>query len=257
MPASFLVLIIVLGKNAYTQVLTRFSLKKIPMQTDIFKELFPLFDAANVETLEWLLAEAVERDYPAGRAVLMEDAWGNAVYFILSGWVKVRFVRSQDTTTLAVLAQGDFFGEMAILDESPRSTDVVAFTPVRVLMVHAQKFIQLLFKDPQLHHRMLQLMVGRLRKTNQRTQLRQQVPAVRVASILMGLGDAYGNKTDAGVEIFNLPVSDIADLSEVNPEDTNKVLEKLKEKGWIVIDSKRQVMTITNEKQMVQLATFR
>jgi len=124
-------------------------------------------------------------------------------------------------------------------------------------MVHAQKFIQFLFKDPQLHHRMLQLMVGRLRKTNQRTQLRQQVPAVRVASILMGLGDAYGNKTDAGVEIFNLPVSDIADLSEVNPDDTNKVLEKLKDKGWIVIDSKRQVMTITNEKQMVQLATFR
>ncbi|MFN6068481.1 MAG: Crp/Fnr family transcriptional regulator, partial [Pseudanabaena sp.] len=71
------------------------------------------------------------------------------------------------------------------------------------------------------------------------------------------LGDAYGNKTDAGVEIFNLPVSDIADLSEVNPDDTNKVLEKLKDKGWIVIDSKRQVMTITNEKQMVQLATFR
>jgi hypothetical protein len=49
------------------------------MQTDIFKELFPLFDAASVETLEWLLAEAVERDYPPGRAVLMEDAWGNAV----------------------------------------------------------------------------------------------------------------------------------------------------------------------------------
>jgi Mn-dependent DtxR family transcriptional regulator len=52
-------------------------------------------------------------------------------------------------------------------------------------------------------------------------------------------------------------VQDIADLSEVSPEDTSKVLDKLKEKGWIVIDPKRQVMSITNEKQMLQLATFR
>ena len=227
------------------------------MQTDIFKELFPLFDAASLETLEWLLAEAVERDYPAGRAVLMEDAWGNAVYFILSGWLKVRFLRSQDATTLAVLGNGDFFGEMAILDESPRSTDVVAFTPVRVLSIPAQKFIQFLFKDPQLHHRMLQLMVRRLRKTNQRTQMRQQVPAVRIAAVLTGLADTYGCKTDTGVDIFSLPIQDIADLSEVSPEDATKVLDKLKDKGWIVVDPKRQVLTISNEKQMLQLATFR
>ena len=227
------------------------------MQTDIFKELFPLFDAASLETLEWLLAEAVERDYPAGRAVLMEDAWGNAVYFILSGWLKVRFLRSQDATTLAVLGNGDFFGEMAILDESPRSTDVVAFTPVRVLTIPAQKFIQFLFKDPQLHHRMLQLMVRRLRKTNQRTQMRQQVPAVRIAAVLTGLAETYGSKTDTGIDIFSLPIQDIADLSEVSPDDATKVLDKLKDKGWIAIDPKRQVLTIANEKQMLQLATFR
>jgi len=227
------------------------------MQTDIFKELFPLFDAASLETLEWLLAESVERDYPSGRSVLMEDAWGNAVYFILSGWLKVRFLRNQDATTLAVLGNGDFFGEMAILDESPRSTDVVAFTQVRVLSIPAQKFIQFLFKDPQLHHRMLQLMVRRLRKTNQRTQLRQQVPAVRIATVLTGLAETYGSKTDSGVDIFNLPVQDISDLSEVSPEDTSKILEKLKSKSWIEIDLKRQVLSITNEKQMLQLATFR
>jgi CRP-like cAMP-binding protein len=104
---------------------------------------------------------------------------------------------------------------------------------------------------------MLQLMVRRLRKTNQRIQLRQQVPAVRIATILTSLAETYGSKTDVGIDIFNIPVQDIADLSEVSPEDTSKVLDKLKEKGWIVIDPKRQVMSITNEKQMLQLATFR
>jgi CRP-like cAMP-binding protein len=104
---------------------------------------------------------------------------------------------------------------------------------------------------------MLQLMVRRLRKTNQRIQLRQQVPAVRIAKILTSLAETYGSKTDVGIDIFNIPVQDIADLSEVSPEDTSKVLDKLKEKGWIVIDPKRQVMSITSEKQMLQLATFR
>ncbi|MEE3717811.1 Crp/Fnr family transcriptional regulator [Tumidithrix elongata RA019] len=227
------------------------------MQTETFSELFPLFDAADAETLEWLLSEAVERDYPSGRAVLMEDAWGNAVYFILSGWLKVRSLRNQDATTLAVLGRGDFFGEMAILDESPRSTDVIAFTPVRLLSIPAQRFIQFLFKDSQLHHRMLQLMVRRLRRTNQRAQLRQQVPATRIANVLMGLAESYGKKTDAGIEMFNLPIKDLADLSEVSVDDTTKVLEKIIEKAWIQIDAKNQLLNIVNLKQMTQLATVR
>jgi CRP/FNR family transcriptional regulator, cyclic AMP receptor protein len=227
------------------------------MQTETFSELFPLFNAADAETLEWLLSEAVERDYPSGRAVLMEDAWGNAVYFILSGWLKVRSLRNQDATTLAVLGKGDFFGEMAILDESPRSTDVIAFTPVRLLSIPAQRFIQFLFKDSQLHHRMLQLMVRRLRRTNQRAQLRQQVPATRIANVLMGLAESYGKKTDAGYEMFNLPVKDLADLSEVSIEDTTKVIEKIKEKGWLEVDPKTQLLHITNLKQMTQLATVK
>ncbi len=224
------------------------------MQTETFSEIFPLFDAADSETLDWLLSVAVERDYPPGRAVLMEDAWGNAVYFVLSGWVKVRHLRNQEAMTLAVLGKGDFFGEMAILDESPRSTDVVAFTPVRLLSIPAQRFIQFLFKDSQLHHRMLQLMVRRLRKTNQRSQFQQEAPAIRIANVLMGLADTYGVSTDAGLEIFNLPIKDVADLSSVGVEDSNKVIEKLKEKGWLQIDTKRQVMTLANAKQLAQLA---
>ena len=51
------------------------------MQTEVFSEVFPLMSTASPQTLEWLLNVAVEHDYPAGRTVLMEDAWGNAVYF--------------------------------------------------------------------------------------------------------------------------------------------------------------------------------
>ncbi|PZV16686.1 MAG: transcriptional regulator [Leptolyngbya sp.] len=227
------------------------------MQTEAFSELFPLLAAANPETLEWLLSVAVEHEYPANRAVLMEDAWGNAVYFIVSGWVKVRRLSGSgedNVVTLAILGKGDFFGEMAILDESPRSTDVSALSSVKLISISAQRFIQTLFKDPQLHHRMLQLMVRRLRQTNIRFQLRHKPPAVKLANTLVALGENYGQDSNNGTEIFNIPPKDLADVSDIGVEETSKIMEKLDSKGWIKIDHANQSMHLINMKQLMHLA---
>ncbi len=231
------------------------------MQTEAFSELFPLLMAANPETLELLLSVAVEHEYPANRAVLMEDAWGNAVYFIASGWVKVRRLSGageDNVVTLAILGKGDFFGEMAILDESPRSTDVSALSSVKLISISAQRFIQTLFKDPQLHHRMLQLMVRRLRQTNIRFQLRHKPPAVKLANTLVALGENYGQEfnsgTHGGTEIFNIPPKDLADVSDIGVEETSKIMEKLDSKGWIKIDPANQSMHLVNMKQLMHLA---
>ncbi|NES94627.1 MAG: Crp/Fnr family transcriptional regulator [Desertifilum sp. SIO1I2] len=224
------------------------------MQPEEFSELFPLFNAANPETLEWLLSIAAEHEYPADRAVLMEDAWGNAVFFVVSGWVKVRRLSGDDAVTLAILGRGDFFGEMAILDESPRSTDVIALSPVELLSISAQRFIQTLFKDAQLHHRMLQLMVKRLRQTNLRFQLRHQPPAVKLANTLVGLGENYGLPGEYGTEIYNIPFQDLADVTDIGVEETTKIMEKLNEKGWIKIDSANETLALVNQKQLSHLA---
>ncbi len=227
------------------------------MQTEVFSELFPLLMAANPETMEWLLSVAVEHEYPANRAVLMEDAWGNAVYFIVAGWVKVRRLSGSgedSAVTLAVLGRGDFFGEMAILDESPRSTDVIALSAVKLISISAQRFIQTLFKDPQLHHRMLQLMVRRLRQTNVRFQLRHQPPAVKLANTLVALGENYGNESNTGIDIFNIPPKDLADVSDIGVEETTKILDKLDSKGWLKIDSANHVIHILHMKQLIHLA---
>ena len=225
------------------------------MQTEVISELFPLLAAADPETLDGLLSVAVEHEYPAGRAVLMEDAWGNAVYFITSGWVKVRRTsgNSEDVATLAILGRGDFFGEMAVLDESPRSTDVIALTSVKLLSIAAGRFIQTLFKDPQLHHRMLQLMVRRLRQTNLRSQLRDQPPAVKLIHTLVSLAEAYGNTTSEGVEIFNIAPRDLADISDVVTDDATKIISRLIEKGWIKVKSDRSTLLLPNLRQMQQL----
>lgn len=224
------------------------------MQPEAFSELFTLFNAANPETVEWLLSVSTEHEYPAGRAVLMEDAWGNAVYFVESGWVKVRRHVGDDFVTLAVLSKGDFFGEMAILDESPRSTDVVALSAVNLLSISAQRFIQTLFKDSQLHHRMLQLMVQRLRQTNFRFQLRNQPPAVKLAHTLSSINDAYGVPAEQGMEIFNLPMKDLADMTDISEDEATKIMEKLAEKEWLKIDTSRSVINLLNTKQLTHLA---
>lgn len=224
------------------------------MHTKAFSELFPLFNTANPETLEWLLSVGVEHEYPAGRAVLMEDAWGNAVYFIMSGWVKVRRLYGDNAVTLAILGRGDFFGEMAILDESPRSTDVVALSSVKLLSVSAQRFIQTLFKDPQLHHRMLQLMVRRLRQTNVRFQRRHQPPAIKLANTLVNLADNYGQVGEKGTEIYNIPYKDLADVTDISVEDTAKIMKKLDSKGWINVEPQDKKLCLINLKQLTHLA---
>ncbi|MEC4803371.1 MAG: Crp/Fnr family transcriptional regulator [Jaaginema sp. PMC 1079.18] len=224
------------------------------METKAFSELFPLFNNANQDTLEWLLTVAVQHDYPTNRAVLMEDSWGNAVYFIVSGWVKVRRLSGDKAATLAILSQGDFFGEMAILDESPRSTDVVALSSVQLISVSAQRFIQTLFKDSQLHHRMLQLMVQRLRQSNLRFQMRHQPPAVKLAKILVTFAENYGQKTEKGMEILDIPHADLAQVSDISVEETRKILEKLIAKGWVSVDADSKMMYLVNLKQLIHLA---
>lgn len=229
---------------------------QFPMQTEAISNSFPLLATADPATLELLMSVAVEHEYPAGRAVLMEDAWGNAVYFIESGWVKVRRhgATDADTAALAILGRGDFFGEMAVLDESPRSTDVVSMTQVKLLSIAAQQFVKILFKDPQLHHRMLQLMVRRLRQTNYRFQLRDQPPAVKLVHTIVALAEAYGEEASPGiVDIVNLSAQDLADIADIAVADAQKILAKLVEKGWVQTNADRHIMHILNIHQMSSL----
>ncbi len=225
------------------------------MKIDIVSDTFPLLSTASPQTIEWLLNIAIEHDYPSERAVLMEDAWGNAVYFIVSGWVKVRRNKGDESVAIAILGAGDFFGEMAVLDESPRSTDVISLSDVKLLSVSRERFIQILFKDPQLHHRMLQMMVRRVRQINLRLQMRLSPPAVKLAHTLVSLADSYGQESEQSKQIFNIPRQDLAAVTEITLEETTKIMEKLSEKGWINIDTANNTIDLINYKQLMVLAT--
>ncbi len=100
----------------------------------------------------------------------------------------------------------------------------------------------------------MQLIVRRLRQTNVRFQRRNQPPAVKLANTLVSLAENYGETTPQGTEIFNIPVNDLADVTDISVQDTTKIMDKLESKGWIKIDSARQTLSLVNLKQLTQLA---
>ncbi|NEQ96185.1 MAG: Crp/Fnr family transcriptional regulator, partial [Cyanothece sp. SIO2G6] len=108
-----------------------------------------------------------------------------------------------------------------------------------------------------LHHRMLQLMVRRLRYTNVRFQIRRQPPAIKLAYTLVTLAQQYGMPSEVGPKILNIPPTDLADVTDISVEDTQKIMEKLQDKGWIEIDSEHQTLCLCNERQLTQLSRQR
>ncbi|MDJ0717437.1 MAG: Crp/Fnr family transcriptional regulator [Prochloraceae cyanobacterium] len=224
------------------------------METKAFSELFPIFSNAQPETLDWFLSIVEEEEYPQEQTILTEESWGTAVYFIVSGWVKLKRIDKEKAITLEIIGRGDFFGEVAILDESPRLTEVVTLSSVKLLSISAQRFIQMLLKDSQLQHRVLQLMVRRVRHLNTRFQLRHHSPAMKLTQTLIFLAEQYGQHTEKGKEIYQIPDRDLADVADVSLEETSKIMEKLQRKGWVEIDRENRTLSLTNLKQLSHLA---
>ncbi|NJN75014.1 MAG: Crp/Fnr family transcriptional regulator [Synechococcaceae cyanobacterium RL_1_2] len=223
------------------------------MDHQAFINSFSLFKSADGATVKSILAQATFHDYPQGRALLMEDSWGNAVYLIVSGWVKIRRITADHTITIAVLGKGDFFGEMAILDKSPRSTDVVALSKVQVISITAQKFTAALKQDNGLQYRMLQLMVKRIRTTNEKLELESQPPAVKMVKFLVDMALTYGDRLTGTMAIPLLEYQDWSDLTKVAVANVGPIFSKLVEKQWITIDRDQHILTIVNLKSMQSL----
>jgi len=224
------------------------------METQAVSELFPLFNTANTETIEWLLSVAEKEEYEQDSLLVTEDTWGRAVFFIVSGWVKIRSISGRGEATLQILSQGDYFGEMAVLDESLRAVEAIALSEVQLLSISAQRFLQILFKEPQLQHRMLQLTVRKLKQLYSRLQLQHLPPKIKLVKILIFLSENYGHPTEKGSRLLQIPQQDLADIAGINLEDTSYLLDKFQSKGWIEIDDRDRALYLTNLRQLHHLA---
>jgi CRP-like cAMP-binding protein len=201
------------------------------------------FEGLPDEAVQQATAQAVIRQHPANQVILLENDWGGSVYFILDGWVKIRtYNLDGKEITLNILGKGELFGEMAPLDEVPRSTDVITLVPTVIGNLPAQDFVSLIYSEPLAGIRLSQLMARRLRQVNRRLRLRESDSTARVTDILLFLADGQGRQAEAGLEIPNLPHRELSSLSGLARETVTRVLNKLEKKGLIKRD--RDVMCI-------------
>ena len=78
---------------------------------------------------------------------------------------------------------------------------------------------------------------------------------MKLAHTLITLGESYGQQSTKGKEILNIPFKDLAEVTEIGVEEATKIMEKLHEKGWIMIDSTKNIIHLINWKQLIKLAS--
>ncbi|MDR0556822.1 MAG: Crp/Fnr family transcriptional regulator [Treponema sp.] len=102
------------------------------------------------------------KDFKAGEMIFSEFEIGETFYFIISGRVQLTKVIGDIEKTIDILQPSEIFGEMAILENSPRSATAVAFDSVRLLEFNKQNFDALMTGYPQLAFKLLKMFTKRI-----------------------------------------------------------------------------------------------
>ena len=105
------------------------------------------------------------RTYSANEEIVREGSTGTALYILLSGEARVE----QDGKEIGQVAAGDFFGELALIEEHPRSATVTAATDTDCLLFPAWEFTALLEEHPEVALPILRVLIRRLHRSEQHT----------------------------------------------------------------------------------------
>ncbi len=193
-----------------------------------------IFSKISPASLALVTRTMTQRSYKAGVTVLFQDDWGQAVYFILEGWVKIRlFQRDGTEITLNILGAEEIVGEMAALDQSPRSTDVIALTALRLGILPRDTFLTLVSREPLFNQDLLILMANRLRQANRRLMFRDASSEKRLIDILLFIAEGQGRTSREGVMIPAFPHRELAALSGLARETVSRSLAELQRQGLV------------------------
>ena len=118
----------------------------------------PLFAECSRKELEEVASIADEIDLPEGKEMTTEGAPGREFFVLVEGDATVR----RRNRRVNRLGAGDFFGEIALLRDTPRTATVVADSPVRALVITARSFKSLLAHSPQIQGKVLSALAARL-----------------------------------------------------------------------------------------------
>jgi len=126
--------------------------------TDELLAKVPLFKDLDKKHLEHVASLATRLDLPAGRELTREGALGHEFLVVLEGEVEVR----HGDKVIATRGPGEFFGEIALLENRPRTATVVSKTPVAVEVIGQREFATLLEDEPEVAEKLKSAMAKRL-----------------------------------------------------------------------------------------------
>lgn len=161
------------------------------------------------------------------------------IYLLKAGAVKIatRAPNGRELT-LALLSPGDIFGELAVVDDSPRDHIAQALEPSVVCAMNQAVMRQLIQECPALGYQITKVMGLRLRRFKTRVEeLLYKSAAARVAHLLLDLAEQHGVRDAQGVLIpLRLSQQDLANLVGLSRETVNGVLQDLRERGLVEAD---------------------
>jgi CRP/FNR family cyclic AMP-dependent transcriptional regulator len=184
-----------------------------------------LLEGVPDEEVHRLLSVARRRTFARNEVVFHQGDPAESMHLIWSGRFAVRIKTAiGDATTVAILGQGDTFGELGLIDEArERSATVVALERAETRAIARGDLERLRREQPQVNELLLRLLAARIRRTNDLLAEALYVPAdKRVLRRLRELADLYG--TEEGARVIPLTQEEIAELAGTSRATVNRVL---------------------------------
>jgi CRP-like cAMP-binding protein len=196
----------------------------------------------EADDLAALVARGTPRSFPKGQALAHVGQVPDRVLLLRAGRVKIETNTSAGrSVVLAVRGPGELVGELAALDEQPRSASIVALEPVDAVAVPLRDFRSFLLERPTAALSLLVELSRRLRDADaKRIEYAGWGTLERVAARLMEMCERFGEESDGVVEI-DLPLSqeELAGWTGASVESVGRALQTMRSLGWIETSRRR------------------
>jgi CRP-like cAMP-binding protein len=177
--------------------------------------------------------------------VFFENEEGDAMFMILDGRIKVTILGDDGREIiLSVLAPGDFFGEMALLDNEPRSATAIAAEETELLLLHRTEFQGVLAQNSSISTALIRVLNQRLRRANHQISTLALLDVYgRVARVLLDMAREEGRRLKDGSIAFRRAThQEIANRIGTTRETVTRMLKDLERQGLIHIDGREIVL---------------
>ncbi len=206
-----------------------------------FLKLVPLFASLNDDELDVIVRLSSKVKYPKNKIFFIVIDERSELYIILKGSIKVsKISEGGEEMILAILKEGDFFGDMSLLDGKPRSATVTSNEDSILMLISGKSFEKVIEKHPRIALKLLRELTLRLRKADDLIgNLAFLDVTGRIAGILLQFAEEYGQKTEEGVLIKSRPTHQaIANMIGASRETVTRVLKQLEDKKYISMSGK-------------------